>query len=141
MEESITQSLQQAEAFRQSILKKAFEGRLMKKNMKAEPYTSLWKKWLPIINIQLKKSLNEIQLIELNKIDFIAVGDRDKSGFTFNLEIEKGKVINDISGTAVARDLYRVLINDLKTKDYMKDKKIKLSMGKDFILKLKTALA
>jgi type I restriction enzyme S subunit len=28
MEESITQSLQQAEALRQSILKKAFEGRL-----------------------------------------------------------------------------------------------------------------
>ena len=29
MEESITQSLQQAEALRQSILKKAFEGRLV----------------------------------------------------------------------------------------------------------------
>jgi type I restriction enzyme S subunit len=30
MEESITQSLQQAEALRQSILKKAFEGKLTK---------------------------------------------------------------------------------------------------------------
>ena len=30
MEESITQSLQQAEALRQSILKKAFEGKLIK---------------------------------------------------------------------------------------------------------------
>jgi type I restriction enzyme S subunit len=29
MEENITQSLQQAEALRQSILKKAFEGRLV----------------------------------------------------------------------------------------------------------------
>jgi type I restriction enzyme S subunit len=29
MEESITQSLQQAEALRQSILKKAFEGKLI----------------------------------------------------------------------------------------------------------------
>jgi len=41
MEESITQSLSQAEALRQSILKKAFEGRLVPQNPNDEPASVL----------------------------------------------------------------------------------------------------
>ena len=41
LEETITQSLQQAEALRQSILKKAFEGKLVPQNPNDEPASVL----------------------------------------------------------------------------------------------------
>ena len=109
--------------------------------MEAEKYITLWKKYLPVIRIQIKKSLQKEEQIKLNKIEFEAVGDRDRASYTFNLEIEKGKVTNDISGTAVARDLYKVLIADKIVKDFLSDKKIKIGLGKAFNLKLKAASA
>jgi type I restriction enzyme S subunit len=41
LEETITQSLQQAEALRQSILKKAFEGKLVPQDPNYEPASKL----------------------------------------------------------------------------------------------------
>lgn len=51
-----------------------------------------------------EKNTNNTQQLSLSKTEFESTGNRDLSGYTFNLEIEHGKVINDISGTAVARD-------------------------------------
>ncbi len=88
----------------------------------------------------LKQSIKEEQKLQLNKAEFKAAGDRDLSNYGFNLEIEKGKVINDITGTAVARDLFKILREDLILKEFAIDKKIKINMGKSFEVKLKAAL-
>lgn len=60
--------------------------------MEREKYTIPWKKYLPVIRIHLKNSLKKDQTIELSKIEFEAAGDTVAAGYTFNLEIEKGKV-------------------------------------------------
>lgn len=101
-------------------------------------YLSLWTKYLPIIRIQIKKSFEKEVSLKLNSSEFKAVGDRKLSGYTFNLEIEHGKVANDISGTAVARDLYEVLSNDQIIVEFIKDKRIKLNMDKSFTLKFRS---
>jgi|SRR6266487_3570429 len=101
-------------------------------------YLNLWNKYIPAIRILLKRSITSEQKISLNNSEFESAGDREASGYTFNLEIEKGKVVNDITGTAVARDLYAIIKKDAAIKEFLKERKIKISLGKSFVLKIKT---
>lgn len=109
--------------------------------MEKEKYISFWRKYLPVIRIQLKKSLQQDAVLHLDKIELEATGKRELSGYGFNLEIKNGKVVNDISGTAVARDLFKVLLKDPIVKDFLQGKKVRLSMGKTLNLKLSSNLS
>ncbi|MGZ3753250.1 MAG: hypothetical protein ACXVAU_18340, partial [Mucilaginibacter sp.] len=57
---------------------------------------------------------------------------------TFNLQMENGKPTNNISGSAVARDLYELLKADELIKAFLQDKSVKISVGKSFMLTIKT---
>src|ERR1700743_2330612 len=107
--------------------------------MEERKYLQTWKKYLPVIRLHLKRSLVEKQSFKLNITDFESAGDRGKSGYTFNLTMENGKVTNNISGSAVARDLYEALKADETIKAMLQDKNIKISVGKSFILSIKTS--
>jgi hypothetical protein len=106
--------------------------------MEERKYLTTWRKYIPVIRLHLKKSLTEEQSFKLNITDFESAGDRGKSGYTFNLALENGKVTNNISGSAVARDLYEALKTDEAIKAMMQDKNIKISIGKAFIFSIKT---
>jgi hypothetical protein len=106
--------------------------------MEERQYLTTWKRYIPVIRLHLKKSLAEEQQFKLNITDFESAGDRGKSGYTFNIQLENGKVINNISGSAVARDLFEALKGDETIKAMLQDKSIKISVGKSFILSIKT---
>jgi len=95
-------------------------------------------KYLPVIRLHLKKSLVEEVSFKLNITDFESAGDRGKSGYTFNLTMENGKVTNNIGGSAVARDLYEALKSDETIKAILQEKAVKISVGKTFLLSIKT---
>ncbi len=107
-------------------------------HMEDRQYLTTWKRYLPVIRLHIKKSLNEDQQFKLNIQDFESAGDRGKSGYTFNITLENGRVTNNISGSAVARDLYEALKSDDAIKAMVQDKSIKISVGKTFILSIKT---
>ena len=107
--------------------------------MEERKYLTTWKKYLPVIRLHLKRSLTEEQNFKLNITDFESAGDRGKSGYTFNLMLENGKVTNNISGSAVARDLYEMLKSDDAVKAIFQDKSVKISVGKSFVLNIKTS--
>src|SRR3954471_2455912 len=106
--------------------------------MEERKYLQTWKKYIPVIRLYLKKSLVEDQQFKLNITDFESAGDRGKSGYTFNITMENGKVVNNISGSAVARDLYELLKTDEVIKGILSDKNVKISVGKSFLLSIKT---
>jgi len=106
--------------------------------MEQRTYLQTWKKYLPVIRLHLKRSLNEEQSFKLNITDFESAGDRGKSGYTFNLQMENGKPTNNISGSAVARDLYEALKADEATKAILQGRSVKISVGKSFMLNIKT---
>ena len=106
--------------------------------MEERKYLQTWKKYLPVIRLHLKRSLTEDQSFKLNITDFESAGDRGKSGYTFNITMDNGKVTNNISGSAVARDLYEALRSDDTIKAMLQDKSIKISVGKSYILSIKT---
>ncbi len=106
--------------------------------MEERKYLQTWKKYIPVIRIHLKKSVNGDQQFKLEVTDFESAGDRGKSGYTFNIQIENGKVINNISGSAIARDLFELLKADETVKAFFQDKNVKISVGKSFMLTIKT---
>ncbi len=106
--------------------------------MEERKYLTTWKRYIPVIRLHLKRSLNEEQQFKLNITDFESAGDRGKSGYTFNIALENGKVTNNISGSAVARDLYEALKADEAIKAMLQNKSIKISVGKSFMLSIKT---
>ncbi|MBD1394876.1 hypothetical protein [Mucilaginibacter glaciei] len=106
--------------------------------MEERKYLTTWRKYIPVIRLHLKRSLTEEQSFKLNITDFESAGDRGKSGYTFSLQMENGKVINNISGSAVARDLYEALKTDETIKSMIQDKAIKISVGKSFVFSIKT---
>ena len=106
--------------------------------MEERQYLTTWKRYLPVIRLHIKKSFNEEQAFKLNITDFESAGGGAKSGYTFNIQMENGKVINNISGSAVARDLYEALRGDDAIKAMLQDKAVKISVGKSFMLTIKT---
>jgi hypothetical protein len=108
-------------------------------HMEQRQYLTTWKRYLPVIRLHLKRSLVEEQQFKLNITDFESAGDRGKSGYTFNIQMENGKVINNISGSAVARDLYELLKSDDAIKAMLQDKSVKIRVGKSFTLSIKTS--
>ncbi|KAA8482843.1 hypothetical protein BDE36_1505 [Arcticibacter tournemirensis] len=107
--------------------------------MEERKYLATWNRYLPVIRLHLKKSLTEEQSFKLNITDFESAGGRGKSGYTFNLALENGKVSNNISGSAVARDLYEALKSDEAIKMLLQNKSVKISVGKSFVLSIKTS--
>ena len=107
--------------------------------MEERKYLLTWKRYLPVIRLHLKKSLNEDQSFKLNITDFESAGDRGKSGYTFSLAMDNGKVTNNISSSSVARDLYEALKSDDTIKAMLLERSIKISVGKSFMLTIKNA--
>jgi hypothetical protein len=105
--------------------------------MEERKYLTTWKRYIPVIRLHLKRSLNEEQQFKLNITDFESAGDRGKSGYTFNIALENGKVTNNISGSAVARDLFEALKGDEAIVAMLRERSIKISVGKSFILSIK----
>jgi len=108
-------------------------------HMEERQYLTTWKRYLPVIRLHIKKSIVAEQQFKLNIQDFESAGDRGKSGYTFNIQMENGRVINNISGSAVARDLFEALKSDDAIKAMLQDKSVKISVGKSFMLTIKTS--
>jgi hypothetical protein len=99
-------------------------------------YLYLWMKYGAVIRLLLKKTDNENQKLQLYKHEFENVSSRSKTDYVFDLEMSNGRVVNLLKTTAVARDLAQILNSNNDTKNWLKERKVKLSMGKSFELQL-----
>lgn len=101
-------------------------------NTTTHKYIDLWNDKLTEIIGKLKIA-GSIQFIEMNVNDFLRVGKR--KSYSFNLEYFENKT-NNIGGSAVARDLNRVLSRSQEAMIILSKGHYKLSMGKDFCLSI-----
>jgi hypothetical protein len=97
-------------------------------------YNHIWKKYLPIIRILMKKSIAEEQLLSLNKIDFERAGTGRKAGYKFKIDFVEGKVGNVISGSALAVHLAETMLEDEGAKQIMADHNFEISLNTKFQL-------
>src|SRR5436190_19941704 len=61
------------------------------KNSKTHLYNVVWKKYVPVIRILLKKSAAEEQAFIINRIDFERAGIGRKAGYKFFVSFVNGK--------------------------------------------------
>jgi hypothetical protein len=100
-------------------------------------YNHIWKKYLPFINIHLKKSANEDQVLTLNRVDFERAGSGRKAGYKFMIELTNGRVSNVISGSPLAMNLASVMLEDDNTKKIIKDNVYQITLNTKFQLSTK----
>ena len=93
-------------------------------------YTQLWKKYLPVIRLLLKKTADTDQKLQIYKHEFASTGAKNKLGYIFNLEIVNGKAVNKSAAIAVSFDLLNVLNENTLTNEWLKGKNVKISVNK-----------
>ena len=94
-------------------------------------YSNIWRNTLPAIS-EILDSSESLGSIELNSKDFELAGNR--KSYSFNLEFDNGIVSNNISGSAVARDLAAELTSSSFIKSVLNNGYFKIRMDKNFTL-------
>ena len=97
-------------------------------------YSHIWKKYLPIVRILMKKSITEEQVLALNKIDFERAGTGRKAGYKFKIEFVDGKVGNVISGSALAMHLAETILEDESAKQILETNNFDIALNTKFQL-------
>lgn len=100
-------------------------------------YTQIWNKYLPVIKILLKRTLQGDQVLDLNRIDFERAGSGRKAGYKFVIEFNKGKVANVISGSQLASELAAAMLDDANVKALLQTSQYTVSLNTKFQLLLK----
>lgn len=100
-------------------------------------YNHIWKKYLPIIKILMKKSISEDQVLDLNRIDFERAGTGRKAGYKFKIEFTDGRVGNVISGSVLAMHLAQIILEDDGAKEIISENNFEVSLNTKFQLNIK----
>jgi len=100
----------------------------------SNPYSTLWNKYRPVI-LQLMSAAveNGPQHYKLFAHEFKAVGQKEKSGFSFVLEASNGKATNNIKTSTVAKNLLQVLQQSRRASELLSEAPYQLSMDKQFV--------
>jgi hypothetical protein len=97
-------------------------------------YASLWNKYRPVILKLMSDAENGPQQYKLFAHEFRALNQREKSGFTFSLEVAGGRAINNIKTSLVAQDLLQVLQQSKRANELMNESSYALNMDRNFVL-------
>ncbi len=97
-------------------------------------YNHIWKKYLPFINIQLKRSAGGEQVLTLNRGDFERAGSGRKAGYKFTIEFTEARVSNVISNSQLALNLAAVMLESEATKQILRNNQYTISLNTKFQL-------
>jgi hypothetical protein len=76
---------------------------------------------------------NGPQQYKLFAHEFRAIGQKEKSGFSFVLEASEGRALNNIKTSTVAKNLLQVLQQSPRASELMSQAPYELSMDKHFV--------
>ena len=101
-------------------------------------FSQTWKKYLPVINILLRRSVNEEQVLNMNHSDFQRAAGGRKVNFSFNnIQLKNGRIDNTIKHTPFAREFAVSLLEDEQIRKILLDQHFYFSMNKDTQLTIK----
>lgn len=101
-------------------------------------FSQVWKKYLPVIMILLKRSVNGEQTLGMNPSDFqrAAGGRKIKYSFT-NMQLTNGRINNTVKHQPLAREFAVTLQEDEMIRKFLQHKHFEFSMNNSFQLSIK----
>jgi hypothetical protein len=97
-------------------------------------YTPVWNKYRPAILKLMIDSGDQPQTYNLSAHEFHALQSKPKGGYHFNLQVAKGKAVNDIKDSFVAQSLLHILQQSRKATELMDSASYEIRLDKNFIL-------
>jgi len=100
-------------------------------------FLQTWNKYLPVIKILLKRSVNGEQTLDMNSSDFQRASGGKKVKYTFSIPVIKGRVPAGETFPPVAKDLVSVLQQDNIAYRFLQQNELEMSVNSDFQLFIK----
>lgn len=99
-------------------------------------YIIVWKKYLQVIKILMKKAAGGDQMLSLNKTDFEKDKVARKSNVRFSFHIRNGVVHHSLAVSPIARELLAVLQEDPMTNSLLRNNEFVFSMTNRYELSI-----
>lgn len=105
-------------------------------------FNQTWKKYLPVLLILLKRTVNGPQVLNMNHTDFERAAGGRKIKFSFSsLQLNNGRIITTPNMTVLARELAVQLQEDAQILKLLKEQLFEFTMTNDFKLTIKNLTA
>lgn len=101
-------------------------------------YTQIWKKYLPVLRILVKRAVSEEQHFQLNVPDFEKVGPSRKASARFTITLSRGRTENTKSLSPMAKDLADVLLQDPALNELFLQNTYVVGMSTKFMIDIKS---
>ena len=96
-----------------------------------------WNKYLPVIKILLKRSVNAQQTLDMNKSDFERAAGGKKVKFSFSIELLKGRLRASDNPTQLVKDFVAAMAQDQTTNQFIRQSDLHFDMSNNFKLAIK----
>ncbi len=101
-------------------------------------FSQVWKKYLPVIVILMKRSVNGEQSLSMNPSDFQRAAGGRKIKYSFaNLQLTNGRINNTVKHQPLAREFAVTLQEDESIRKILHQKHFEFSMNNSFQLSIK----
>jgi hypothetical protein len=100
-------------------------------------FLQTWNKYVPVIKILLKRSLNAEQTLYMNSSDFQRASGGKKVKFTFSIQLTKGRLMAGQNFPHIAKDLVSVLQQDSTTNKFIQQHELEFAVNSNFELYIK----
>ncbi len=101
-------------------------------------FSQVWKKYLPVIVILLKRSANGEQTLSMNPSDFQRAAGGRKIKYSFaNMHLVNGRINNAVKHQPLAREFAETLQEDEVIRKLLQQKQFEFSMNNSFQLVIK----
>lgn len=100
-------------------------------------YMPLWIKYRPVLLKLMIASQESTSEYQFYGHEFRQLNAREKGGYTFNLEVQKGKTQRLSKASPVAQDLMQVLEMSSRAVELMRENSYEFTMDRQFMFRVK----
>jgi hypothetical protein len=100
-------------------------------------FVPTWNKYLPVLKILLKRSVNSDQTLTMNASDFQRAAGGRKIKFSFSMTLHKGRLHTIDKPTPMAKEFAAILQQDPVTNQLIRQFDLEFSLSNSFQLLIK----
>jgi hypothetical protein len=97
-------------------------------------YSFVWRKYRPALLKLMVDSNEGPQQYQFSKHEIKSINPNERGGYSFTLKVHKGRSVNDIRSSAIAKDLLLILQNSRKASELAEAATYEFKLDKHFVL-------